>query len=49
MIGGLNGVPPPYVPYQYDFLRLPLVWGWAGWRRTWEGYDSETKDRKHLR
>jgi len=21
------------------FIRLPLIWGWASWRRAWEGYD----------
>ncbi len=49
MIGGFNGVPPDYTPYQYDFLRLPLVWGWASWRRAWEEYDPDMKDWVHLR
>ncbi len=21
------------------FIRVPLIWGWASWRRAWEGYD----------
>jgi hypothetical protein len=37
MIGSFNGVPSQYIPYQHDFIRLPFVWGWASWRRTWEG------------
>ncbi|MEB3244496.1 MAG: hypothetical protein VKJ06_00725 [Vampirovibrionales bacterium] len=23
----------------YFFIRTPLVWGWASWRRAWHGYD----------
>ncbi len=49
MIGGFNGVPSQYIPYQHDFIRLPIVWGWASWRRTWEGYDPDMKDWAHLR
>jgi hypothetical protein len=48
MIGGFNIVPSQYTPYQHDFIRLPLVWGWASWRRTWEGYDPDMKDWAHL-
>ena len=49
MITGWNMVPAAYLPYQYDFLRLPLVWGWASWRRAWEGYDPDMKDWRELR
>lgn len=49
MIGGFNGVPPDHTPYHYDFIRLPLVWGWASWRRAWEGYDPEMKDWAQVR
>jgi len=49
MISDFNGVPSQYIPYQHDFIRLPLVWGWASWRRTWEGYDPDMKDWAHLR
>ena len=49
MIMGWNMVPAAYLPYQYDFLRLPLVWGWAGWRRSLEGYDPDMKDWRELR
>ena len=49
MIGGFNLVPSQHIPYQHDFIRLLLVWGWASWRRTWEGYDPNMKDWAHLR
>jgi hypothetical protein len=49
MIGGFNIVPSQYIPYQHDFIRLPFVWGWASWRRTWEGFDPDMKDWAHLR
>lgn len=49
MISGFNGISSQYIPYQHDFIRLPLVWGWASWRRTWEGYDPDMKDWAHLR
>lgn len=25
----------------YYFSRYPLIWGWATWRRAWQGYDPE--------
>jgi hypothetical protein len=28
-------------PASYFFSRYPLIWGWAGWRRTWELYDPD--------
>ncbi len=28
----------------YYFSRIPLVWGWATWRRAWEQYDIEMND-----
>ena len=49
MIQGVNVAPSDYTPYQYDFTRLPLVWGWASWRRAWEGFDPDMKDWVHLR
>lgn len=27
----------------YYFSRYPLIWGWATWRRAWQGYDSDLK------
>ncbi|SVD11842.1 uncharacterized protein METZ01_LOCUS364696, partial [marine metagenome] len=29
----------------YFFSRYLRVWGWAGWRRTFEGYDSQIKNQ----
>ncbi len=26
-------------PYSYYFSRYDHIWGWASWRRSWEGYD----------
>jgi len=28
----------------YYFSRMPMGWGWAGWRRSWKLYDVEIKD-----
>jgi hypothetical protein len=28
-------------PYSYYFSRYIHVWGWASWRRAWEGYDPD--------
>jgi len=25
----------------YTFIRFPLIWGWATWRRAWECYDHD--------
>lgn len=25
----------------YHFIRYPLIWGWASWRRVWEEYDVD--------
>jgi hypothetical protein len=44
-----NMVPAAYLPYQYDFIRIPQLWGWAGWRRSLEGYDPDMKDWHELR
>ncbi len=27
----------------YYFSNIPSVWGWAGWKRTWELYDADMK------
>jgi hypothetical protein len=39
MVSGCNFVPPdvqshPELPYR--FSRVPHIWGWASWRRSWE-------------
>jgi hypothetical protein len=33
----------------YVFSRYPLIWGWAGWRRTWELYDPDINAWSNLR
>jgi hypothetical protein len=33
----------------YFFSRYPLIWGWAGWRRTWELYDPDIDAWRTLR
>jgi hypothetical protein len=30
--------------YSYFFSRYPHIWGWASWRRSWAGYDSDLKE-----
>ena len=36
-------------PASYFFSRYPLIWGWAGWRRTWELYDADIDAWEGLR
>lgn len=31
-------------PHDYYFSRIPLIWGWATWRRAWKNYDVNIKD-----
>lgn len=46
-IGHINGTNFQFgrkvTPYSYYFSRYYQVWGWATWRRAWEGYDVEMK------
>ncbi len=39
-ISGCNYVPPSaqQSPGGYRFAQVPHIWGWATWRRSWEGY-----------
>jgi hypothetical protein len=39
-ITGTNYVPPQHQsdPSTYRFSRIPVVWGWATWRRAWQRY-----------
>lgn len=30
--------------FSYGFSRIPLIWGWATWKRAWEGYDYHLQD-----
>lgn len=51
-VSGCNLVPrsrlsQPDAPYR--FSQIPVVWGWATWRRSWENYRLDISDwRKHL-
>lgn len=36
-------------PASYFFSRYPLIWGWAGWRRTWQQYDGDLDEWPSLR
>jgi len=40
-VTGTNFVPPERMDSRgpYRFSRVPVVWGWATWRRSWERYD----------
>lgn len=29
---------------EYGFIDMPLIWGWASWRRVWTKYDFELRD-----
>jgi hypothetical protein len=42
-ITGTNFVPPDHVsgPGGYRFSRVPVVWGWATWRHSWERYSFD--------
>jgi len=31
------------MPVDFGFTHFPQIWGWAGWARSWEGYDRELK------
>ncbi|HBE43967.1 MAG TPA: hemolytic protein HlpA-like protein [Deltaproteobacteria bacterium] len=34
--------------YSYYFSRYCHIWGWASWRRAWQGYDVEMKSWKGM-
>jgi hypothetical protein len=41
LISGDNFQPRPRrTEYSYYFSRIPHIWGWASWRRTWALYDA---------
>lgn len=41
-IGGNNFLKRPHHGhYSYIFSKFPLLWGWAGWRRTWKLIDRK--------
>jgi hypothetical protein len=39
MIGGNNFNPKKIGLADYYFSKIPHIWGWATWRRTWQKYD----------
>jgi len=46
LISGDNGGPLieySDFDYSYDFVTLPLIWGWATWRDRWDQYTLETE------
>lgn len=47
LIAGTNLVPKYVLPDDnttYRFSRYAHIWGWASWRRTWDGYSVEISD-----
>ncbi len=38
-IGGCNVIDDIKSNNTYSFIRYPLIWGWATWRRSWKLYD----------
>jgi len=49
-ISGCNFVPPehqesPDLPYR--FSRVPHIWGWATWRRSWQLHSLDMRDWQH--
>lgn len=45
-ISGCNYVPPEAMSSTgaYRFSRVPHIWGWATWRRSWESHDLDIQD-----
>jgi hypothetical protein len=33
----------------YGFIRYPLIWGWATWRRAWSAYDRDLNEWARVR
>lgn len=48
LISGLH-LTPYRLPFAYDVIRLPLIWGWASWRRVWLNYQFSFSDWPTLR
>lgn len=49
-VSGCNLVPPSEigVDASYRFTRLPHIWGWATWKRVWDGYDLDLRSWRDL-
>lgn len=44
MISGMNALGKWKSDIQsYHFSYIPPIWGWASWRRAWDGYDVDVK------
>jgi hypothetical protein len=43
-IGGCNVLEKVESGDTYSFIRYPLIWGWATWRRSWKFYDETMSD-----
>jgi hypothetical protein len=43
-IGGCNVLNKVESDDTYTFIRYPLIWGWATWRRAWKLYDVAMSD-----
>lgn len=49
-IGGLQLFPGwRYFAGAWDFIRLPLIWGWATWRRVWQHYSPDIPEWQQLK
>jgi hypothetical protein len=35
--------------WSYGFIRTPLIWGWATWRRAWKNYDDPMQAWRNIR
>jgi hypothetical protein len=35
--------------FDYYFIRVPLIWGWASWRRAWRQYDPQLQTLAQFR
>jgi hypothetical protein len=40
-ISGTNFLPRPNYEETIGFTHFPCIWGWATWKRAWDGYDRE--------
>jgi hypothetical protein len=38
LISGSNMAPEVEMPFDHGFSQIASTWGWATWRRTWDGY-----------
>ena len=44
LIAGCNPLEKRYpFKYSYSFSTMPMIWGWATWRRVWQNYDEHLK------